>query len=77
MDYNQPLVGGLCVHSTPARQIRNVSLPGTMENGGVRVLAWRASTVLQAERWLCAQCDIAFDHSVPFCPKCEVASASV
>ena len=28
MDYNQPLVGGLSVHSTPARQIDNVLLPG-------------------------------------------------
>jgi hypothetical protein len=28
IDYSQPLVGGLSVHSTPARQIDNLSLPG-------------------------------------------------
>jgi len=28
MDYNQPLVGGLSVHSTPARQIAKFQLPG-------------------------------------------------
>eukprot|EP00966_Prymnesium_polylepis_P122455 2830779-Prymnesium_polylepis.1 len=28
IDYNQPLVGGLSVRSTPARQIHNLSLPG-------------------------------------------------
>eukprot|EP00966_Prymnesium_polylepis_P149526 3454628-Prymnesium_polylepis.1 len=28
IDYNDPLVGGLSVHSTPARQIDNRSLPG-------------------------------------------------
>ena len=28
IDYNQPLVGGLSVHSTPARKNRNVSLHG-------------------------------------------------
>ena len=28
IDYNQPLVGGLSVHSTPARQIAKFQLPG-------------------------------------------------
>eukprot|EP00966_Prymnesium_polylepis_P018314 421899-Prymnesium_polylepis.1 len=28
LDYNQPLAGGLSVHSTPARQIGNLSLTG-------------------------------------------------
>eukprot|EP00966_Prymnesium_polylepis_P289541 6687956-Prymnesium_polylepis.1 len=28
IDYNQPFVGGLSVHSTPARQMVNLSLAG-------------------------------------------------
>ena len=72
------LAGTSTIHSAEAITLRDMLVAaGTMENGGVKGLAWRASTVLQAERWLCAQCDVAFDHSVPFCPKCEVASASV
>ena len=66
------------VHSAEALTLRDMLVAtGTMENGGVKGVAWRASTVLQAERWLCAQCDVAFTNSVSSCPTCEVASASM
>ena len=71
-------VGTSVVHSAEALTLRDMLVAaGTMENGGVKGLAWRASTVLQAERWLCAQCDVAFIHSVSSCPTCQVTSASM
>eukprot|EP00966_Prymnesium_polylepis_P228393 5286156-Prymnesium_polylepis.1 len=39
IDYNQPLAGGLSVHSTPARQIHNVSLPGGSSGSQLKSLA--------------------------------------
>ena len=65
-------------HSGDAVSLRNllVRTHAVGNGGGVTGHAWRASTVLQTERWLCSQCDVSFCHSVSTCPCCNVESAT-
>ena len=72
-------LGGHHLHSDDAVTLRDllVRSHAVGNDGGVAGHAWRASTVLQTERWLCSQCDIAFCHSVSICPSCNVESATV
>ena len=72
-------LGGHHRHSDDAVTLRDllVRSHAVGNDGGVAGHAWRASTVLQAERWLCSQCDIAFGHAVSICPSCNVESATV